>query len=142
MTVVDTNVLLYAVSGVAEEAPKRRIAEELLLREDLAFSVQVFQEFCYQATHSKRRGKGALVLSREDAQEFLALFCESPVLQMDLSVIRIAWEIEQEYGTSYWDAAILAAANLMGCDAVLSEDLNAGQVYGRVRVVNPFAGLR
>jgi predicted nucleic acid-binding protein len=40
---------------------------------------------------------------------------------------------------SYWDAAILAAAKQMGCRAVYSEDLNAGQDYDGVTVVNPFA---
>ena len=40
---------------------------------------------------------------------------------------------------SYWDSAIIAAARMSGCTEVLSEDMNAGQDYGGVRVVNPFA---
>jgi hypothetical protein len=40
---------------------------------------------------------------------------------------------------SYWDAAILAAAKQMGCRTVYSEDLNAGQNYDGVTVINPFA---
>jgi predicted nucleic acid-binding protein len=31
------------------------------------------------------------------------------------------------------------AAQELGCDTLYSEDLNAGQVYGGIRVVNPFA---
>ena len=43
-TFVDTNVLLYAISTAEEEAEKRAIARRVLLRTDLAFSVQVLQE--------------------------------------------------------------------------------------------------
>ena len=36
------------------------------------------------------------------------------------------------------DAAIFAAAEALGTHTVYSEDLNDGQRYGAVRVVNPF----
>jgi hypothetical protein len=40
----------------------------------------------------------------------------------------------------YWDAAIIEAARAAGCHhEVLSEDLNAGQDYGGIQGVNPFA---
>jgi predicted nucleic acid-binding protein len=45
---------------------------------------------------------------------------------------------KQRFGISYWDAAILAAAKQLGCHTVYSEDLNHGQDYDGVRVVNPF----
>lgn len=48
------------------------------------------------------------------------------------------WLVE-EYGISYWDAAIIAAARHLGCTVVYTEDLNAGQSYAGVVVVNPFA---
>ena len=47
-------------------------------------------------------------------------------------------EISRSYGLAYWDGAILAAARSLGCDAVYSEDLSAGQDYGGLRVINPF----
>lgn len=40
---------------------------------------------------------------------------------------------------SYWDAAIVEAARTLGCEEVLSEDLNSGQDFDGVRAVNPFA---
>jgi predicted nucleic acid-binding protein len=52
--------------------------------------------------------------------------------------VRIAIEKSERFEISYWDAAILAAAEALGAETVYSEDLNAGQRYGRVRVVNPF----
>lgn len=37
--------------------------------------------------------------------------------------------------------AILAAARLLGCDAVYSEDMSSTQDYDGLRVINPFAHL-
>jgi predicted nucleic acid-binding protein len=43
-----------------------------------------------------------------------------------------------ESEVNLWDAAILAAAQELDCDTLYTEDLNHGQIYGTVRVVNPF----
>ena len=50
--------------------------------------------------------------------------------------------IRARSGVSSWDAAILAAAKLLGCEAVYSEDLSHGQSYDGVTVINPFLGER
>jgi predicted nucleic acid-binding protein len=42
------------------------------------------------------------------------------------------------YGISYWDATIIAAAHALGAKILYTEDLNDGQRYGDVQVVNPF----
>jgi predicted nucleic acid-binding protein len=39
---------------------------------------------------------------------------------------------------SFWDALILTSASAAGCEEVLSEDLQHGRSFGRLRVVNPF----
>ena len=44
----------------------------------------------------------------------------------------------ERYQISYWDAAIIEAARMLGCDTVLSEDLSDGQDCGGVTVENPF----
>ncbi len=49
-----------------------------------------------------------------------------------------ALELETETGLSYWDALIVAASALSGCDTLYSEDMQHGQLYGPVKVVNPF----
>lgn len=143
MTFVDTNVLIYAVGDSGVESAKEETARRILERTDLAFSVQVLQEFYIQATKRKKNATGKLrLMDTTEARMFIRLLAEMPVLQMDFDVLEVAWEIQDRYGVSYWDAAILAAAHLMGCEEMLTEDLNAGQVYAGVRVVNPFAGLR
>jgi predicted nucleic acid-binding protein len=54
-------------------------------------------------------------------------------------LIRRGLEIQTRYQINFWDASIIAAASSAGCSLLLSEDLNAGQVYAEVRVENPFA---
>ena len=51
---------------------------------------------------------------------------------------RIAIEISVRYQTSYWDRVILAAAESISAPRLYSEDLNHGQWYGSVEVLNPF----
>ncbi len=134
MRFVDTNVLLYGVSPLPEDAGKRRRALELLREPDLAISVQVFQEFYHQATRPTRPGR----LTHADALAFLGTLLRFPVQDVTLDVFRTGVAISQRFGLSYWDGAILAAARALGCDAVYSEDLSEEQDYDGLRVINPF----
>lgn len=45
----------------------------------------------------------------------------------------VLWQV------SFWDALILAAAEKASCSVCYSEDLNPGQRYDRIQVINPFA---
>ena len=134
MRFVDTNVLLYAASILPEEEDKRLRARALLMQPNLAVSVQVVQEFYYQATRTTRPGR----LSDDDAMRFLEPVLEMRLQTVTLGVFRNAVAIRQRYGLSYWDSAILAAARALGCDVVYSEDMSSEQDYGGIRVVNPF----
>ena len=138
MRFVDTNVLLYAVSTASEDDAKRGRALALLTEGDLALSVQVLQEFYYQATRPSRPA----ALTPEQALRFLASLDDFPVQAVTREIFRAGVSISRRFGLSYWDAAILAAAHALGCDAVYSEDMNAGQDYAGLRVVNPFADGR
>lgn len=134
MRFTDTNILLYAVSPLPEEAEKRRRARDLLRRPDLAVSVQVFQEFYYQAIRPTRSGH----MTHDDALAFLGTLLQFPVQAVTLDLFREAVAISRRYRLSYWDGAILAAARALGCEAVYSEDLSAQQDYDGLRVINPF----
>jgi predicted nucleic acid-binding protein len=46
--------------------------------------------------------------------------------------------MKERWQTSLWDALIIAAARESGATTLISEDLNHGQDYGGVRVLNPF----
>jgi predicted nucleic acid-binding protein len=53
--------------------------------------------------------------------------------------ITAAFRIEDESRIGFWDALIIAAAAQSGATRILSEDLNAQQRIGDIRVENPFA---
>jgi len=45
----------------------------------------------------------------------------------------------RKHRLSFWDALIVRAAAQAGCELLLSEDLNDGQMIEGVRIENPFA---
>ena len=135
MRLVDTNVLLYAVSGDPQEAEKAAIAAGILQSSDLALSVQVLQEFYVQATRASRPNR----LPHEKAQGFVEAWLRFPMQETTTEILRAAIKSSERFKISYWDAAIIESARALDCQEVLSEDLNAGQSYGGIRVVNPFA---
>ena len=58
---------------------------------------------------------------------------------IDLSTLERAWALGERYALSWWDSLIVAAAQRSHCKVVLTEDLQDGQVFGTVRVIDPFA---
>lgn len=134
MTFVDTNVFLYAVCAGRADRTKAEIAREILRGDDLVVSVQVLQEFYVQATRAGRTQP----LSHDEAVELITLWLRFTVVGISVPIMQSALRLKKRYQTSYWDAAILAAASSAGCRTLLSEDLGHGQDYDGVRVVNPF----
>ena len=132
-TFVDTNVLLYAISTVEEEAEKRAIARRVLLRTDLAFSVQVLQEFYVQAT---RLSEGRV--APEIAVRLIRSWNRFPVQPITVELMFAALATHRRFGISYWDAAIIEAARSLGCSELLTEDLQDQQDFGGINAVNPF----
>lgn len=136
MRFLDTNVLLYAYSGDAQEATKCAIARELLVRGTWCISAQVLQEFYANAVRVR---PGAALMSAAQAQATVARFAEFCTAHTDAKLVEQAIALSQRNQLSYWDAAIVIAAVRCGATELLTEDLNAGQVIEGVRVVNPFA---
>lgn len=134
MRFADTNVLLYAISRDPEEQRKAARANELLADRDIALSVQVLQEFYVQATRETRADR----LTHEQAAALVDSFRRFRIQETTVDVALAAMSRMQRFGISYWDAAILEAAGALGCEVVLSEDMNEGQDYGGVLVENPF----
>jgi predicted nucleic acid-binding protein len=130
----DTNILLYAISRDPDEQEKAAQANEILSAGDVGLSVQVLQEFYVQATRETRRDR----LTHEQASALVDSFRRFHVQETTIDIMLAAMSTAQQFGISYWDAAILEAARTLGCTVVLSEDLNDGQDYAGVRVENPF----
>lgn len=129
---LDTNVLLYAALGSVDEPAKYERAVELLTTR-FGTSGQVLAEFYVNAQRN-----GATPLTPEEAQEWVRRLSKKPFQPVDYRVVRAGIEHARRYRISYWDAAVIAAAEQLGARLVYSEDLNHGQTYGSVRVENPF----
>ena len=134
MRFADTNVLLYALSRDDREQAKAERANQILAVGDLALSVQVLQEFYVQATRPSRPDP----LTHDQAARLIESFLRFPVQEITTEVMLAALAGCQRFRISYWDAAIIEAGRILGCEVVLSEDLNDGQDYAGMLVQNPF----
>jgi predicted nucleic acid-binding protein len=130
---LDSNVLLYACSSAPDDAEKRRVAEDLILSRPFALSAQVLQEFIANALRKPRLG-----ISEENIDATLQMASLVRVQSVTRELVLSAVTLRRRYKLSQWDATILAAAMELGCGVVYSEDMNDGQDYGGVRVINPF----
>lgn len=134
---LDANILLYASSAAPADAEKRERAQTLMIEERFALSAQVLQEFIANALRKK-----ALGLTEANIDATLELASHVPVQPITRELIVEAVALRRRYQISHGDATILAAARELGCHTLYSEDLNHGQDYEGVRVVNPFQGGR
>jgi len=130
----DTNVLVYAAVGTGKDESKRKRALDLIQSEDFGTSAQVLQEFFVTVVRKALRP-----LSAAQALEWIEQWAAFPCQPIDRELVQIAVGLSERFTISYWDAAILAAAEALGSRTVYSEDLNDGQQYGEVRVINPFS---
>ena len=130
---LDTNILMYAVSSTEADAPKRARALDLVRQSDFGLSAQVLQEFFVTVTRKIRKP-----LAPELAVALMEQYRVFPTVPTDYPLIVAAVELSLRYGVSYWDGAILAAAEVLEAKVLYTEDLNHGQHYGAVRAVNPF----
>ena len=129
---VDTNILVYAYDKDAGE--KHRIARDRvksLWDRPLvpSISIQVLQEF-YVNLVKKR-------VNASDAREVVSSYLEWDVIENDRSLLQEGMRITEKWPVSLWDALIIAAAKRAGAKQLWSEDLNPGQSYEGVVVVNP-----
>lgn len=131
---LDTNILLYATIAEDIESDKADRAVSILQSDNNCLSVQVLQEFYFQATHERRRKK----LNHETAVRFINGWKRFPIQTTTVQLVDRALEARELWGLSYWDAAIIEAARMAGCREVISEDMADGQDYGGVCVINPF----
>lgn len=130
---LDTDVLVYAAAGRGPEEWKRIRAFEIMEAADFGTSAQVLQEFYVTVTRRARTP-----LEPREAAEWIERLALRPVAVIDDGLVKQAINLSVRYQVSYWDAAVIAAARNLGAPVLYSEDLNHGQSYGDVQVLNPF----
>ena len=133
MVFFDTNIFIYVVSAAPADQRNSAIAQRLMADSDFGLSVQILQEFMDVTLRKKHLG-----LTQEEIRDMVNLMAGYPLVETSVALARRAFEIKTCFDIRYWDASILAAAQELGCHTLYSEDLNHGQDYGGVRVLNPF----
>jgi predicted nucleic acid-binding protein len=132
---IDTNILVYAFDHSAGR--KHQIASQLVREcwenESGCLSIQVLQEFYVTLTRKISKPIEPLL-----ARQVISDLAEWRMRSPDVSDVLQAIDYQQAYRLSFWDAMILQSAVRLGCTQILTEDMNHGQVFGPVRVVNPF----
>lgn len=103
--------------------------------EEFAVSAQVLAEFVNVV---RRRVDPPLAETEIDA--WLGQLRLRPFAALDADLVLRGVRISRDHRLNYYDGAILGAAERLGCDTVLSEDMGDGQSYGGVTVRNPFKG--
>ena len=128
------NVLVYAHDprDPRKQAIAQRLLADAMANDTGALSAQVLGEFFNTAT---RRLPNRL--SVEETMQVIEQVSVMPVVALDLELVHRAVSTCQRYQTSYWDALIIAAERA-DCTRIFSEDLNAGQHYNGIPLVNPF----
>lgn len=130
---LDTNIIVYAAAGRGPDEWKRIRAFELLEPAEFGVSGQVLQEF-YVTVTTKARVK----LGTREAAEWIDRLSLCSVAPIDDAIVKEAISLSVRYQISYWDAALIAAARSLDTRLLYTEDLNHGQFYADVQVVNPF----
>ena len=131
---VDTNVFIYrrhAEAG-AKQVRAAAVVERLWRGGDGRTSIQVLQEYYHVATRK------LLMPPEEIRQSVLRLFAWKPVVPGH-ETFRQAWALQDRYQLSFWDALVVAAAQVADCSHLLTEDLQDGQKFDGLVVSNPFA---
>ena len=130
---LDTNIIVYAHDF--DEPHKQTIAKDLLscaLRKRKGvISTQVMGETFVSLI--KKIG-----IEPADATDEIRKLTRFRVVELSAALVLRGLEIKAQFGLSYWDSLIIAAAERASCKVIFSEDLNDGQTYGSVLVMNPF----
>ena len=133
---IDTNILVYAEAS--DEPAKQQAALALLkqLYETATgvLSTQVLQEYCNVALKK-------LKLSAGHIRAQLDLYEQFEIVQVTPAIIRAGLDLHQTRSLSFYDALIMASAQAAGCNVLLSEDRNTGEIINGIRILNPFVGI-
>jgi predicted nucleic acid-binding protein len=103
-----------------------------LLKQGPVLSVLVLNELA----NALRKKLGLEWEAVRTALEFVTENAE--VLPLSISVHAKAMEIAEANLIGVYDACIVAAADLSGCDVLYTQEMSHGQRLGRVLIQNPF----
>jgi predicted nucleic acid-binding protein len=104
----------------------------LVLGEIFGVSAQTIAEFVNAATRAK------VAVPVDDLDGWIGFLRAMPFTVLDAELVQRGLWMHRRYQVSYYDGALLAAAERLGATIFYSADMNHNQVYGSVRLINPF----
>lgn len=125
---IDSNILLYTVGSDATKADRAN----RLMDEKPTISVQVLNEFV-------NVGRKKLKLEWNMIEVGLAharVYCEVMPLLLETHIRAVELATRNKIGI--YDANIIAAAEMAGCNVLYTEDMSHGQRIGGITIRNPF----
>jgi len=130
---IDTNILVYTLDNKDKEKKKkaREVLKKIIDSYQAVISTQVIKEFYVVAT--KKLNIDPIIV-----KNIIHNFHNIEIVNNDLEVIEQAIDISVISQLPFWDSLIIAAAERANCEYIISEDINAGQIYRGVELINPF----
>lgn len=130
---VDTNVFVYRFdTAEVDKQQQSRLWLDRLWEGRLGRVSRQVQHELYVTLTRK------LEMPRGDARRIVGALDAWQPHSLGDSDIEAAWQIENHWSLSWWDALIVAAARRCGARALLTEDLQHGMDIDGLVVVNPF----
>ena len=120
-------------SAGAKHKRARSLLMELWDSKVGCLSIQVLQELFVTITR-----KVPAPLPLHEAAQIVAELGSWRLHEPKVEDVLNAMRIQQRYQISFWDAMIIQSAGQLKCSTLWSEDLNEGQNYQTVEVINPF----
>jgi predicted nucleic acid-binding protein len=128
---LDTNILVYSYSNT--EIVKQNIARNLISKNNVFISTQVLQELTNTITRKFKFSYDTAILTIKEC-------CLNSNLHTNTSnTILQACRIAHNYGFTFYDSLIIAAAIECNCGILYSEDMTHNQkIFDIITIINPF----
>lgn len=131
----DTNVLIYAIDGRFPDKQRTAISLYAQSVKDRSFviSTQVLVEF-YNATTKSQKP----MLMPYEAQAQITALARQWVIPTTASMVVAAAAYAERYEMHWFDALMVQAALSTSATTLYSEDMQHGQRFDSLTIVNPF----
>ncbi|MCP2239545.1 putative nucleic acid-binding protein [Thermoanaerobacterium thermosaccharolyticum] len=126
-------VYAHDISAGRKHEIAKKLLKDLWNTRNGCLSTQVLSEFYVTITKKVKRP-----LSPSQASQIISDLGLWKLDTPNVEDILDAIQISQRYMISFWDSLIVCSAINLDCSIIWSEDLNSGQYFDKVKVVNPF----
>ena len=129
----DTNVLVYCTDTAdpKRQTQARKLVAQSSVSGDAVISTQVLIELFNVLTRKQKMPPTA-------ARDLTMAYANWPLINSDFALVGAALEKAVKHNLSIFDAMVVEAALRAEAQTLYSEDMQHGQRYGSLTVVNPF----